>query len=263
MKFLTATAAAAALLCAGAANAATPLFFEGFDGYAPTTIANGATGGTNFGAFMPAATSTTTNSISTDYSYRVPNGDSHSGQTNSMYDEGTWTIATNPFAVHDLWVNQDQPNDPFLILNGSTRTDGGQPFTAYESGNIGVTAGKYAYSYDILNVCCNSNGPAHTPSLLTLWYTSPTGSQTLITLSSVSTATTNGWQTISGTFDVAQPGGSIRIGLVDENQDANGNDFGVDNISLTAVPEPTSWALMILGFGSAGAMLRRRRLTIA
>jgi len=27
-----------------------------------------------------------------------------------------------------------------------------------------------------------------------------------------------------------------------------------------AVPEPASWALMILGFGSAGAMLRRRRL---
>jgi hypothetical protein len=25
------------------------------------------------------------------------------------------------------------------------------------------------------------------------------------------------------------------------------------------VPEPASWALMIVGFGSAGAMLRRRR----
>jgi hypothetical protein len=28
---------------------------------------------------------------------------------------------------------------------------------------------------------------------------------------------------------------------------------------LTAVPEPAGWAMMILGFGSAGAMLRRRR----
>lgn len=35
----------------------------------------------------------------------------------------------------------------------------------------------------------------------------------------------------------------------------------VDNVTLevAAVPEPTTWALMILGFGSAGAMLRRRR----
>lgn len=29
------------------------------------------------------------------------------------------------------------------------------------------------------------------------------------------------------------------------------------------VPEPGAWALMILGFGSAGAMLRRQRLTLA
>jgi hypothetical protein len=30
----------------------------------------------------------------------------------------------------------------------------------------------------------------------------------------------------------------------------------------TAVPEPTTWAMMILGFGLAGAGLRRRRLTV-
>jgi PEP-CTERM motif-containing protein len=38
---------------------------------------------------------------------------------------------------------------------------------------------------------------------------------------------------------------------------------GVDNVSVTAsaaaVPEPASWALMISGFGAAGAALRRRR----
>jgi hypothetical protein len=30
-------------------------------------------------------------------------------------------------------------------------------------------------------------------------------------------------------------------------------------ISLAAVPEPATWAMMILGFGAAGAMVRRRR----
>jgi uncharacterized protein (TIGR03118 family) len=33
--------------------------------------------------------------------------------------------------------------------------------------------------------------------------------------------------------------------------------------SLTAVPEPLSWAMMLLGFGMAGAALRRRRLAHA
>jgi len=41
--------------------------------------------------------------------------------------------------------------------------------------------------------------------------------------------------------------------------------FGVDNVAgaAVAVPEPTTWALMILGFGAAGASLRRRRVAHA
>ncbi len=33
----------------------------------------------------------------------------------------------------------------------------------------------------------------------------------------------------------------------------------LDNVSVVAVPEPASWALIILGFGGLGALLRRRR----
>lgn len=35
------------------------------------------------------------------------------------------------------------------------------------------------------------------------------------------------------------------------------------NFSATALPEPASWALMIMGFGAAGAVLRRRNLAAA
>lgn len=37
----------------------------------------------------------------------------------------------------------------------------------------------------------------------------------------------------------------------------------LDGVSLTAVPEPTTWAMMLLGFGGIGAMIRRRRQTLA
>jgi hypothetical protein len=37
----------------------------------------------------------------------------------------------------------------------------------------------------------------------------------------------------------------------------------VTGLAPTAVPEPSTWALMILGFGAAGTMLRRRRTAAA
>ncbi|TAJ68498.1 MAG: PEP-CTERM sorting domain-containing protein [Phenylobacterium sp.] len=40
---------------------------------------------------------------------------------------------------------------------------------------------------------------------------------------------------------------------------STGNSFEFDSLAGTAVPEPATWAMMIMGFGTAGSMLRRRR----
>ena len=42
---------------------------------------------------------------------------------------------------------------------------------------------------------------------------------------------------------------------------SSGNSFELDNLagSIGAVPEPATWAMMIMGFGAVGAMIRRRR----
>jgi hypothetical protein len=37
----------------------------------------------------------------------------------------------------------------------------------------------------------------------------------------------------------------------------------LDDITLANVPEPATWAMMILGFGATGAMIRRRRFALA
>ena len=46
-----------------------------------------------------------------------------------------------------------------------------------------------------------------------------------------------------------------------------GNSFEFDSIAGRlaggAVPEPSTWAVMILGFGIVGASVRRRRLAYA
>jgi hypothetical protein len=67
------------------------------------------------------------------------------------------------------------------------------------------------------------------------------------------------WKTDSFTFVGT---GSDTIDL----KALNGTNGGVffDAISVTgSIPEPATWGLMILGFGGAGAMLRRRRAVAA
>ena len=46
---------------------------------------------------------------------------------------------------------------------------------------------------------------------------------------------------------------------------SSSNSFEVDNFAgaIAAVPEPATWAMMIMGFGAAGAMFRRRRQTLS
>lgn len=39
---------------------------------------------------------------------------------------------------------------------------------------------------------------------------------------------------------------------------STGTAFEFDNLAATAVPEPAAWALMLLGFGAVGGLVRRR-----
>ena len=56
-------------------------------------------------------------------------------------------------------------------------------------------------------------------------------------------------------------GRTTRAGYVFTSGLAANTDIYRITFSTAAVPEPTTWALMILGFGAAGAVLRRRRAT--
>ena len=43
-----------------------------------------------------------------------------------------------------------------------------------------------------------------------------------------------------------------------EGQIAGDETAFIDNVSITAVPEPATWARMLVGFGSLGAMMPRK-----
>lgn len=63
----------------------------------------------------------------------------------------------------------------------------------------------------------------------------------------------------------APSSGAIRVQLEGTTDFQAGG--GLDNVSLTsatvAVPEPSTWAMMIIGFGAAGSMIRRRKAVVA
>jgi len=69
-----------------------------------------------------------------------------------------------------------------------------------------------------------------------------------------------GWSTFTSTFTVgaADAGSAITIVLNGYGQQGNW-----DNVRLSVVPEPASWALMITGFGMIGATMRRRKALAA
>ena len=67
------------------------------------------------------------------------------------------------------------------------------------------------------------------------------------------------WLNFSTSF-VAQSTGAQNIAFQFNGGGVTAADFGIDRVYLTAaVPEPGTWALMLLGFGAVGASMRRAR----
>ena len=230
-KFLAIAGVSAGLLFATTASAAVNLVINGdFE----TAIADPSAPG-----------------FDTEYSFRDGSSNLSSDPAHSMYDEGTWTIGNNPHDVHDLWIDQDlgAPDNHVLILNGKVD---GLPSEAW-SQTFNVTAGEYTYGFDVVNLYGGSGF-----SNINFDY-SIDGGATFIHLAHVltSSASAGVFQHKHGSFTVGD--GTLRVSLRNTLGGAGGNDFGIDNISVAAVPEPASWLMMIMGFGGLGAVLRSNR----
>ena len=67
------------------------------------------------------------------------------------------------------------------------------------------------------------------------------------------------WVKQTVNFTLAAPG-SLRFAATGASDSLGGY---IEDVSLGAVPEPATWAMMIMGFGGVGALMRRRQSLLA
>ena len=161
-----------------------------------------------------------------------------------------------------LWAATASPNggnflgsDPDFSPNGPNSTTGGAGGAVYQTVG-GLTAGK-TYAVSFYQAGAQQKGFS---GATTEYWAVSLGAQTKDSpiLSNGSEGFT-GWS--SDTLDFTATGTSEVLSFLAEGTGGSGlPPFALlDGVSLTQVPEPATWAMMLVGFGALGTAIRSRR----
>ena len=181
----------------------------------------------------------------------------------ALFPAGTYTIGSDPSVVNSNWIAEGGSNN-LLLVNGSTNPD--QSFV-YTSDGISLGAGAYNLTAQVANVCCNASFTGgNAASTLTFSYSLDGSTFTSLNPSYTTTpqSTNSGltFSNLSFAFLNSTDTNNFRVRITNGTDAASGNDFAIDNISLSevsAAPEPGVWALMLAGVAFLGLALRARR----
>lgn len=200
----------------------------------------------------------------------VPNGDFEAGNTGftsaykygpnandlSTMGEDTYSVVDNAQFSHSSFVRYGDHTSGeglYLVANAAVTAN----TTVYASSSIAVIAGK-TYTFGGFFSNAYPDSPAQIDFRVSLdgGPAASIGSYTIAAGAGV-------WNSASFTFN-SGTATSVVLSFVDLNLAGGGNDFGIDDITLTgAVPEPATWGLMLVGFGLVGFAARRRGATVS
>lgn len=227
MKFLTVAAVAAGLAIAGSANASVNLVTNGSfeDGLNGWTLISTGSGQ----GYSPTVV-ITTDGIGRGY----PNG---------AFGEGVAADdAAGPFqdnGTKAVYFSSDVPGESL------TQT-------------INLSAGWYEVGFDAY---VPQNG-YNNPNDATFTATIGTNVWAPVLLKGTSIGASN-WMHYSAVVNVADAQNNVPTSFTFSATGFPAVDVLVDRVYIAAVPEPMTWTLMIMGFGGAGAALRRQRRRLA
>lgn len=179
-----------------------------------------------------------------------------SGAGNSMSPAGDYYIGDNPNALHSHWVSMS--GTTMMMVNGADTAGA----VVWEEGDFKPEGGSlYTFSGQATDLCCGKESYVYSPADLVFQF-STNGGQSFTTVAQLVThdGDAGQWQTISGTFYVG-PDSDLDVRILDLNTAEKGNDFAITDLSLVdppGVPEPATWATMMLGLGLVGAAMRQR-----
>lgn len=251
MRFVTGLAASAAVLLAASSAEATVIYQTGFEAPEYSTGALAGQNGWHVFGTGAAVTVDSAAPISGGQSAKVT-GSLVAGQT------GPWH--TDPSAIPQVTLSAD-------ILLTSSSSQRAWQFAALGPGLIGFSGGvNFSSGGGIFAITASS-----TPGAIGT-YTRDTAHRIDLLLDYASQSYGVRFDGATLATGLAFCGGNFSCpgtvlpsynNLLFDTFGVGGNDVGyLDNVlvqSTAAVPEPTTWAMTLMGLGGLGALLRRRR----
>lgn len=252
-KFSIAVLAAVAAFGATSAQAAflltTPIYFQNFD-----TLANTGTSNVLPGGFEIAEAGTNTNNI-----YTAGTGSSNTGDTYSFGAAGSTDRALGGLRSGSLIPTF---GIQFTNMLGRTITALNISFLG-EQYRLGTAGRADRLAFEFSTTATTLLGTGFTP-LTALDFSSPITTGTVGVLDGNLVANQ---RTVSGVIAGLEllQGQSIFLRFTDFDATGSDDGLGIDNfraeaVTLGAVPEPSTWMMLIAGFGFIGGALRGRRI---